>query len=105
MCPPHPTGHHDPPAPVVTHGEHSYKPHPSRQGHIHAPSHYPLDPSQLPHETATGQPPILHQPRPLQMERHPSAQEQGEFSLTNVYSVLVCQSLPLHLTIVQLPVG
>ena len=72
--------------------------------YIHAPSHYPLDPSQLSHETATGQPPILRQPRPLQMERHPSAQEQGELNLTNVYYSLVGQSLPLHATtyVVQL---
>ena len=58
-----------------------------------------LGPSHLPLETATRHLPVLRQPRPLQMQRHPSAQEQGEFNFTNVYFSPVWQSLPFYVTI------
>ena len=39
-----------------------------------------LGPSHPPCEAATGHTPVLCQPHPLQMQRHPSAQEQGELN-------------------------
>ena len=70
--------------------------------HSHVLSHYPLDPSQLPLESATGHLPVLRQPRPLQMQRHSSAQEQGELNIPTCTIVLCASpypSMPLYCAI------